>query len=304
MLKEYEEIDFIGYVKAVKDRKKTVISMFVLITTLAVGISFLWPKTFEAEALIRLGIIKGSKIETIENIKDFFGNLGTLKNLAEELGMQKDTDPRAVPKKFDLLMNKSGSGFLKVRGRGETPEKALEILNKIVNVLIDRHSKFFSEAKKSMELEIDSIKKVRQQTDNDIAQIGKEISRLEVDATRYGKEISLRNGAETEAQGLIAGSYINLLADTKSQIAGKRNMISDLRKQLIAYDNNLQQKEYEKTYQTTNTAIEIAAILPETPISPKKTQNVIIAAILGLFIGVFYALTAEYFSKNKINGDK
>jgi len=43
----------------------------------------------------------------------------------------------------------------------------------------------------------------------------------------------------------------------------------------------------------------VPAIPPETRISPKRKQNVAIAGILGLIIGVLYAFSAEYLSKEK-----
>lgn len=292
MPKEYEEIDFKNYIKIAIARKKSVISIFILITALTAIISLIWPKTFEAESLVKLGLVNNSKIETVEKIKDFFANTTTLENLADKLGMPKDTKPETIAKKFTLEIDKTEEGFLQIKGQGNTPEKALETLNTVIDTLIERHTKLFLEAQKLLEIQIASIKKTQQQVENDIAQAKEEISRMEEDATKYEKEVSSRSGAKTEAQGLIAESYIKLLADTKNQIDDKKYKISSLEKQLITYNNDLQQKEYEKTYETTNTTTEIEAALPKTPVSPKVAQNIILAAILGLFIGILYALTA------------
>lgn len=49
--------------------------------------------------------------------------------------------------------------------------------------------------------------------------------------------------------------------------------------------------------QPTDVQIIDVAIEPDKPISPKKTVNVVIAAILGLFVGIATAFTQEYMNK-------
>ena len=88
----------------------------------------------------------------------------------------------------------------------------------------------------------------------------------------------IRLTTQSEAQGGIAQSYINLLDKAKEQKA---------------------LKEYEKAYQTILTTIDSPASLPEFPIAPRPLLNIIIAGILGLFIGIFWAFAAEYFTKEK-----
>jgi uncharacterized protein involved in exopolysaccharide biosynthesis len=41
----------------------------------------------------------------------------------------------------------------------------------------------------------------------------------------------------------------------------------------------------------------VPSVNPETRIAPKRKQNVMIAGILGLFMGIFYAFGAEYFKR-------
>nr|WP_255710871.1 GNVR domain-containing protein [Pelosinus baikalensis] len=55
--------------------------------------------------------------------------------------------------------------------------------------------------------------------------------------------------------------------------------------------------------QPTDVQIIDVAIAPEKPISPKKTLNVVIAAILGLFVGTGIAFLLEYMNKTVRNAD-
>ncbi|GAH59284.1 unnamed protein product, partial [marine sediment metagenome] len=45
------------------------------------------------------------------------------------------------------------------------------------------------------------------------------------------------------------------------------------------------------------TAITFPAIIPEKPIKPRPVFNLAISIILGLFLGIFFAFSQEYFSK-------
>ncbi|MCX6740843.1 MAG: hypothetical protein NTY61_00370, partial [Candidatus Parcubacteria bacterium] len=62
------------------------------------------------------------------------------------------------------------------------------------------------------------------------------------------------------------------------------------------------QKEYynkqrELNFETLSAQIAVPSILSLEPIKPNKTLNVLVAAVLGFFIAIFYAFIAEYVEK-------
>ena len=59
----------------------------------------------------------------------------------------------------------------------------------------------------------------------------------------------------------------------------------------------LREKKMEESYRTVATELVIPPTTPENPIAPKKKQNVLIAGILGLFVGFVSAAIVEYFKK-------
>ncbi len=309
---EEEEIDLRDYINVLLKRKWIIVAIFLIAAITAAIISLVMPQTFEATNLVEVGKTKDKTIENITDIKTIFERKATLKEIHKKLGLSEETSLESVAGRFKI--EESGSKFIKIKGWAETPEKAVEVTNTVTQVLLDRHKKLFAETEKTFNVEMESINKSKEKTQTDIERIKtvdipktkEEIKRLEQDIQEYEKEIAKRGDIQSDGQGRIIESYINLLAGIKNQKESKERQIIDfengvrnLEQQLISLDQQIQEKEYEKAYQTKPTEIAIPALPPETRISPKRKQNVMIAGILGLFIGVFWAFGAEYFSKWK-----
>lgn len=296
---EGPEIDLRDYVNVLLKRKWGILAIFLIAAVVAAIISLILPQTFEATALVEIGQIKEQKLENLESINAVLFRETTLKELTSELDFLSQIPLDSVAKKFSLEEVKN-SNFIKIKGRGATPEIAAKMAEAVAEILVSRHQKLFSEAEKTTGIEIETINKAQEQVTKNIAETEKNISRLKEDIKRYEQEINKRTNVNSEGQGRIAESYINLLATIKNQEESKEAQILDLEQQLNSLNQSLQQKEYEKTYQTKPTSLEAPAFPPETRISPKRKQNVMIAGVLGLFIGILWAFGAEYFSKNKL----
>ncbi len=312
---EEDEIDLQDYINVLLKRKWAVLAIFLITAIVAALISLVIPQTFEATNLVEVGKTKNEIIENIADIKTIFERKTVLKEIHEKLGLPKNINFESVAKKFKIEKNDNATNkFIEIKGWAETPEKAVKVSNVVTQILLNRHEKLFAEAEKMFEAEIEGINKNKEKTQTDIGQIKtvdipktkEEIKRLEQDIQQYEKEIAKRGDIQSEGQGRITESYINLLASVKNQKESKErqiialeNEIRNLEQQLISLDQQLQEKEYEKAYQTKATEIEVPATPPETRISPKRKQNVAIAGILGLIIGVLYAFSAEYLSKEK-----
>lgn len=314
---EEDEIDLRDYINILLKRKWAIVAIFLIAAIAAAIISLVMPKTFEATNLVEIGKTKGETIETINDIKTIFERRTVLKEIHENLDLPEKTSFESVISKFNIEEGNgaNASKFIEIKGRGETAEKAVEVSNMVTQILLERHEKLFAEAEETFNAEMQSINKSKEKTQEDINKIKtvdvpktkEEIKRLEQDIQNYEKEIAKRGDVQSDAQGRIVESYINLLASVKNQKEAKERQIIDfenkvrsLEQQLVSLDQQIQEKEYEKAYQTKPTEIEIPATTPETRISPKRKQNVMIAGVLGLFIGVLYAFGAEYFSKEKL----
>ncbi len=312
--RDKDEVDLRDYINVVLKRKWSILSIFAIAVIVAAVISLTLPLTFEASNLVQIGQIKGSDLQSSADIQAVFNRETVLKQiktkLQEPLELPETTTTSTIAGMFNI---KKSEGFIEIKGRSDTPEKTVEVVRAVTDILLAYHQDIFAEAEKTYNIELETIKKSKTKTEEDINQIKtvdipkteEEIKRLEEDIQVYEKEIAKRGNIQSEGQGRIIESYINLLAGVKNQKEAKERQIIDfkdgirnLQQQLVALDQSIQQKEYEKAYQTKPTKVEVPAIPPEARISPKRKQNVMIAGILGLFIGIIYAFGAEYFSKS------
>lgn len=300
-----DEIDLRDYINVIIKRKWSILSIFAVAVIASIVISLFLPLTFQASNLIEVGKIKGSSLQSYADIKSVFKRESILKgiktNLQQPLDLPETTSVESIAGIFDIKESEGDekSGFIEIRGRANTPEKAVIVVNTITDTLLTYHQNMFTQAEKRFNTEVENIVKNKEKTEKDIENTKINITRLDQDIKDYEQEISKRDNVQSEGQGRIAESYINLLAGVKNQKETKEFQLLNLEQKLISLDSSLQQKEYEKAYETKASKVEIEAISPETRIAPKRKQNVMIAGILGLFIGIFYAFGAEYFSKEK-----
>jgi len=300
-----DEIDLRDYINVIIKRKWSILSIFAVAVIASVVISLFLPLTFQASNLIEVGKIKGSSLQSYSDIKSVFKRESILKeiktNLQQPLDLSETTSVESIAGIFDIKesLGDGESGFIEIHGRANTPEKAVIVVNAITDMLLTYHQNMFTQAEKMFNTEVENIVKSKGKTEKDIEKTNNTIVRLDQDIKNYEQEISKRDNIQSEGQGRIAESYINLLAEVKNQKETKESQLLNLEQKLISLDYSLQEKEYEKAYETKTSKVEIEAISPETRIAPKRKQNVMIAGILGLFIGIFYAFGAEYFSKEK-----
>jgi len=292
------EIDLKDYLQVIRKRKNGILIIFLVVVITTAIISFTMPKTYLASAFIKIGKIKEQKLETLSDLKTVFEQESVLKELAKKINLPPG---EKIDKKLLNFEQAKEGELIKVSGKGKTPEEALKLTEKALEIIIDRHEKFFEKAKKVLDFEIETIKKQKEKTRKDIEQLEEEIKRLEGEIANYEKEVKLRSNAYSEGQGLIAQSYIYLLAQAKNQKEEKEKQILNLKQEINNLDLTLQEKEYENVYLIRNTTIEIPAILPEEPIAPNKKINLTISAILGVFLGIFWAFGREYFEKEKLS---
>lgn len=244
-----DEIDLRDYINVLRKRKTAILTIVLIGLIVAGIISKTMPKIYETSSLIRMG-----KIPTIEepiNVQEILLSGAVIKQVNEKLVLENEQKINKNNIDVEIIQK---SDLVKIKARAKNPEKSIQIVNTLNEIILNKHNQLFEQH---------------------VLQMNNNIEKLNVDVKIYEQEIKKRANVISEGQGRVAESYINLLYAAKKQM-------KNLNKQLL---------------NTTQTSIEAEPILPKKHILPKTMQNIVIAGILGLFIGIFYAFGAEYFTK-------
>jgi len=267
---EEKEVDLRDYINMVKKRWKIILIIF-LVSIIASGVvSFLLPKTYEASAMVRIGRTRNSLLEEPSTVMEIFKTKPTLEKVAQELNIPPTHEKLGELTSKIRLREKTG--LLEIKGKGETPEEAMKLVNGLVTVLLKRHEQIFEQAKLILEEYLASGKER-------LAEMEKEIEMLQ-------KKIEQLATTDSDAKATVARGYMEGLERSR-----------DRYEQL---EVELRVKKMEGYYGTVSTELIIPPISPEKPVGPKKKQNVLIAGILGLFVGFVAAAMAEYFEKPSV----
>ena len=264
---EEKEVDLRDYINMVKKRWKIILIIFLVSTITSGVVSFLLPKTYESIAMVKIGRMRNKLLEEPSTTIEIFKTKAMLEKVTEELNI-----PFTQGKTGELVSKikmKEKSGLLEIKGKGETPEEALKLVNGVTAVLMKRHEQIFERAKVIFEEYLASGKKRLFEIDEEINMLQKKIDELVA--------------ANSDAKAMLARGYMDSLEKSR-----------DRYEQLQV---ELREKKMEESYGTVSTELVIPSTTPESPIAPKKKQNVLIAGILGLFVGLICAATVEYFEK-------
>ena len=297
-----DEIDLIDYLKVIWKRKIGVI----IITIIAVlGTSlislFVLPKIYQSSILIKIGEINGKNIEEISDIAIALKQESILSEIAKALNWDIENSKN----KIDNLRNniklekQPEEDLIKISAQSTSPEESYQIISTLNNILLSSHQEKLKQAEGLINTEIENLKEQKQKIEKNLEAAKQSLEQIKNDISFYEQEINKRTGTESEAQGLIAQSYINLLAEAKKQKEDKEFQILSLEQEKLNLDKTIQQKEYEKKYGMKMSEVVVSPEIPDKPFKPNVLLNTIIAGILGLFIGIFWAFGAEYVEKNK-----
>jgi len=264
---EEKEVDLRDYINMLKKRWKIILIIFLVFTITSGVVSFLLPKTYESVAMVQIGRTRDKLLEEPFTVMEIFKRKPILEEVAKELNVL--TTQEKLGQLASKIKMKEKSGLLEIRGRGETPEEAVKLVNGVTAVLLQRHEQIFERAKVILEEYLASGKKR-------LFEIEKEINMLQ-------KKIDELVAANSDAKAMLARGYMDSLEKGRDRY--ERLQVE------------LREKKMEESYGTVSTELVIPSTTPESPIAPKKKQNVLIAGILGLFVGLICAATVEYFEK-------
>lgn len=245
-------------------RRKAFWITFSLVMIASLAIIFLLPPVYRSRAVIQVGRVKDVPIESpsslVVRLKEKYG-LGDRKLL-----------PRHLPHLEKVEMDKGTmrgpeNGIIVFYARGRTPEQARAFLQRVTERLIQKNMVLFKEV----------IQLRREQ-----------LARLE-------KELVSLNKQETLIIG-DAAKYTNNIWDTAFPMRLER-----VRLQVQIADLDLQRANLEmnlsKAY-TWETRYILKPMLVKRAVRPRPALYFVLGTILALFLGIFFAFTAEFFANS------
>ncbi|MFH1451192.1 MAG: Wzz/FepE/Etk N-terminal domain-containing protein [bacterium] len=324
MENEAEKIDLIDYLRIIIKKGKYIFSVFLFVLVGTAIFTFLSPKVYRAETIISIGKTDGDSAEVVEKIKnDVYGI-----SVREKLGGAEDVYNKIKTERVkdtDLIKIEIESGSAK------SAKASLEELNRVI---IAEGEERIRAQKELIEGKIGAVKNNIILAQNDIETINNKfkpvdngIKRLQNSITLLEDEklileekerILVEAGPYDQLDGQLSGSLF-LLLDVRAKV-NEKNM--EIEKAFSSVNNlqgerenlNLQMNSFKKRIEDLNLEIrnlEASLISLEPvgvvkdpnvigrPVKPNWSFNMVVAAILGVFFGVFMAFVSNWWNKNK-----
>ena len=267
---EYDEIDLMDYVKVLIKRKWLILVIFFGAAIVAGVFSFLMPKVYKIDALLEIGQMV-EKRETVEAPRQVVEKIeGDVYGIfvREKLEIPKTEYPKIKaenPKDTRLIMLMIESA---------KPEDAKNILEEINNLILAEHQEKIKVKRELIEKDIERIK-------IKVASFQEEKKNLEAKVEALQKVLPYQE---------TPGSQFALF-DTKEKLEAKKQEIENLYLQINSLERSLEDIQ--------STKIVKSPTISEKPVKPRPALNIVIAGVLGLFIGIFLAFGKEWWEKSQ-----
>jgi len=274
---EEEEIDLREYINVLLKRKGIIISIFLIAVITAAIVSYFIPIPPVYQSSIVFSIAQIAQIdngpivnitETLEIIKSDI----VLDETIKKMGSEMEISTKRLRSLIDTKSIK-GTNFIEVSAEADSPEKVKNIVENVVNIFIEQNKNNYQERVKLIQ---DRLKILEEQ----VAEFETSIQEIEKTKKKIATSEELSEAERQFQTSLLLSSSVT-----------ERNLYNNLTAQI----NSLQERLIgRKDFFIIN-----YAELPTSPIKTRKVLNILIAGVLGLFIGIFAAFFLEFWQKGK-----
>jgi len=279
-----EEIDLREYIHVLLKRKGIIILIFIIAVITAALVSyFALSPVYQSSMVFGIALMDNRPPTTIvaqvENNVPVIKIHEALEIISSNLILDEVIKRNDLNISSDQLRtrieveNLKNTNFIKVSVEADSPEKAKELAENIVKVFIEKNRNKYT---KKIRLIEERIKIVKQ----GIAEFEKSIREIENAMKKIAASKDLSEAERYFQTSLLLNSSSN-----------ERSLHNNLIYQI----NTLQ----ERLNNCQDFGIISYAQLPVAPIKPNKKLNILIAGVLGLFVGIFAAFFLEFWQKGK-----
>jgi len=268
-----EKIDLRDYINVLLKRKSIIILIFLIAIIAAVMVSYF---AISPSPIYQSSIVFGvAKIDgrAVINITE---SLEIMKSsvLLDEVINRMDLEINAGQLKSQIeVKNLKGTNFIEISVVDNSPEKAKNLAENITEVFIKQNQGKYRE---KVKLVADRLKILESQ----IAEFEKNIEEIKKTIKEIAVSKELSEGERQFQTSLLLSSSVT-----------ERELYNTLTDQANSLKASL--KSYEDFKIINN------AQIPVSPIKPNKKLNILIAGVLGLFVGIFAAFFLEFLQKGK-----
>jgi len=264
----YDGVDLINYLRVIIKKKWLIFGIFLLTVISVLIFTLRLPKVYKIDTSLEIGNVGGELIEkpgqVVEKIK---GEIYKVL-IQEKLGIAAEKYPKIKAE------NPKDTALVNIEIESVDPQLAINILKETNNLILEGHRDEVEAKKELLEKDIERIK-------TKIGSLGEEKKNLEAQIGILEK---------TPFEGRSPEFQFTLLS-TKESLEKKKQEIENLYLQINSLQRSLEDIQ--------PTRIVKEPTVSEKPVKPKPVLNIIIAAILGIFIGTFFAFFREWWEKNK-----
>ena len=328
-----DEIDIVDIFRVLWKRKKLIIGGTLSCILCAAVINYILPKIYRVDMVVQPGILKISQsgsekniyIDSVQNIKAMVMAGSFNDQIIQAL---KTPSEKKNPDKLNLKLSvEKGSNILKIYYETIDCEQGRIVLTVLKNLLLKEYAKivdyhrslyeFQLEIKKN---EIKKMEAVKSSYINTIKNLEARISQLNNEIEEVNKSTRLlrdkRDNFLSENTNknnvLSAMLYSNSIQSNLALSNNYKDQLSTyiLKKEDVALNlekvetdiADIDQKMKHLLFQM-NSIQNIQILQPPTcepnPVKPRKTINIIMSAVIGLFLMLIVALIVEYMNENR-----
>jgi len=268
---EEEEIDLREYINVLLKRKGIIILIFLIVVITAAMVSyFVLSPIYQSSTVFSVAQVDGQPVINITEALEIIKSNVVLDEVINQMSLEETTEQLKPQVTTEGLKD---TNFIKVTVEADTPEKAKSLVENIVKVFIEQHQGEYEEKVKLTE---DRLKILELQ----VAEFEKNIQEIEKTKKKIAASEELSEAERQFQTSLLLSSSVT-----------ERELYNDLTEQINILQLSLKDCQDFKIINY--------AQLPIAPIKPRKELNIVIAGVLGLFVGIFVAFFLEFWQRGK-----
>lgn len=269
------ELDIQEYIRIIYKRRRLLIAFIFAAVIASAGISFMMEPVYEASTMISLGKFNSTLYTNTTSAKEIVLSDEVLMDVINKLVQKNEVKNPSILKSQLTVKDIQNTSLLKITAKASKPDNAKFIAEQTASSFLQKINKLFNENIKKYQEELNVIAE-QQKTVNE------SLLRNKALLFRFQEE----NSENTLNNDFRRNDLFEIIKNDEKQLLELHSRASSIKREMLSL---------EKPVVINN------ALIPKAPVKPNKSSNILMAAIIGLVIGLVSVFIMEYFSRNPLN---